>query len=109
MGLEGCLYANKHKQKVVRILHHPDHFSFLLLVLIFLRLFLLTLLLMGGYVFALRSYCLENNHDEKTEFVNLKIGIGQDNMFIFYKHIIERNSNLPDNEAVYQWIFLSSF
>jgi hypothetical protein len=37
-ALEGCLYAKKSKQKVVRTLAIPDHFSFLLLVLISLRL-----------------------------------------------------------------------
>jgi hypothetical protein len=38
-ALQGCLHAKKSKQKVVRTLAIPDHFSFLLLVLIF---FLLT-------------------------------------------------------------------
>ena len=37
-GLEGCPYAKKSKQKVVRIIQSPDHFLFLLLLLLFLLL-----------------------------------------------------------------------
>jgi len=35
VGLEGCLYAKKYIQKTVRMLHDPDRFLFLLLVLTF--------------------------------------------------------------------------
>jgi hypothetical protein len=35
VGLEGCLYAKKCKQKTARIMQDPDRFLFLLLLLIF--------------------------------------------------------------------------
>jgi hypothetical protein len=35
VGLEGCLYAKKYKQKTVPMLHDPDRFLFLLLLLTF--------------------------------------------------------------------------
>jgi hypothetical protein len=38
VGLEGCLYANKCKQKTARIMQRPDRFLFLLLLLTFLLL-----------------------------------------------------------------------
>jgi len=35
MGLEGCLYPQKYKQKTARIMQYPDRFLFLRLLLTF--------------------------------------------------------------------------